>query len=154
MKIARLIWIVVMLFSGLAVGRTQEIKFSAFPIEKLKVSDITWRGPFGYVKNETNRLFVPLTQGLVLTPQSTNFVSLIASWLAKHTNAEAIVIFPWDGVLDSKMKSVWIDDGEDSLNVYLVRMGGCPAFTMLLNPGDKTPLTQKKYLKAKNFRRA
>ena len=143
------------LLSLLVVGcvsnhtQAQRVQFAAYPAETVKVSDITWRAPFfGYRKGDTNHLYVPLTQGLVLTPHSTNFESLILSWLAKHTNAEAIVVYTWEAFMkdpDPKVKSVWMVDGEDCLNIYLVQMGGCPAYTMLLNQGDKTPVTRNQY---------
>jgi hypothetical protein len=128
---------------------TSQIQFSACPPEKLTVSSICWKEPFGYRKEDTNCIYLLMTQGIFLTPQTTNFTTLIHSWLVTHTNADATVIYTMAPVYvnnpDSKTKSIWITDGNDCLNVYLVRNGSCPAFTMLLNPGDKTPLTQNQY---------
>ena len=75
--------------------------------------------------------------------------ALIKTWLLEHLNADAILVYTIDGMMtaipDSKMKSVWIVDGADNLNIHLVRLGSCPAGTMLLNGGDKTPLTREDY---------
>jgi len=40
---------------------------------------------------------------------------------------------------------VWIIDGDENLNIHLVRMGGCSADTMFLNKGDKAHVTKEKY---------
>src|ERR1044072_9946216 len=154
MKIHRSIFgIVALLLLGLNVtaslAQGQEIQFSALPAEKVKTSIITWKMHFGSRKGEPNNVYILMTQGGFRAPTSKDFETLIKSWLEKHPNADAIVVYTLEGMMvnipDSKMKAVWVVDGNDNLNVHLVRMGGCPAGTMLLNRGDKTPLTREEY---------
>jgi hypothetical protein len=104
---------------------------------------------FGSRKEEPNNLYILMTQGGFRAPTSENFESLMKSWLAEHPKAIATVVFTLDGMMtaipDSKMKAVWVTEGDANLNLYLVRMGGCPAGTMLLNAGDKTALSREEY---------
>jgi hypothetical protein len=132
-----------------AFSQDQEIKFSALASETAKASSITWRQHFGYRKEEPHNTYILMTQGGFRAPTSTNLESLIRSWLREHPNADLILVYTIEPMMttipDSKMKSVWVVDGEDNLNIHLVRMGGCPAGTMLLNGGDKTPVTREDY---------
>ena len=132
-----------------SLAQNKEIQFSAFPSEKIKASEISWKGHFGGRKTEPSNIYILMTQGGFLAPTSKNFEGLIKSWLAEHFNAQTKVVYVLDGMLadvpDSKMKAVWIVDGDANLNIHLVRQGGCPAGTMLLNPEDKTSLTREEY---------
>ncbi len=132
-----------------SLAQNKEIQFSAFASEKIKASDISWKGHFGGRKIEPNNVYILMTQGGFLAPTSKNFEDLIKSWLTEHPNAQTKVVYVLDGMLadvpDSKMKAVWVMDGDANLNIHLVRMGGCPAGTMLLNPEDKTSLTREEY---------
>jgi hypothetical protein len=134
---------------GVSLAQDQETQFSARPAEKYKVSSIQWMGHFGGRKEEPKNIYILMSQGGFLAPTSENYESLIKVWLAEHPNADAIVVYTQDGMMvdipDSKMKWVWVVDGDENLNVHLVRMGGCPAGTMLLNKGDKTPVTREEY---------
>jgi hypothetical protein len=154
MKIHRLVFgFAFSIILGLTVivssAQNQEIQFSAYPSEKIKASSITWSEHFGGRKEEPNNVYILVTQGGFRAPTSKNFENLIKSWLVEHPKADAIVVYTLEGMMadipDSKMKAVWIVDGDDNLNIHLVRMGGCPAGTMLLNGGDKTPLTREEY---------
>ncbi|HEX8566699.1 MAG TPA: hypothetical protein VF648_13735 [Pyrinomonadaceae bacterium] len=141
------------IFFGLTItvslAQKKEIQFSAFKSEKIKASNISWEGHFGGRKGEPNNLYTLMTQGGFLAPTSKNYEALIKSWLDEHPNAQTTVVYVLEGMLtdvpDSKMKAVWITDGDANLNIHLVRIGGCPAGTMLLNPEDKTSLTQEEY---------
>lgn len=152
MKLSRSIFtfLLILVLSAIAtLAQNNGIKFSAYASEKVKASSITWRVHFGGRKEEPNSLYTLMTQGGFRAPTSKEFENSIQSWLARHPQAEAVLVYTIEGALtsisDSKMKAVWIVDGDDNLNINLVRMGGCPAGTMLLNEGDKTPLTRKKY---------
>ena len=132
-----------------SLAQDKEMQFSAFPPEKIKASEISWKGHFGSRKTEPDNLYILMTQGGFRAPTSKNFEDLIESWLGEHPKAQTTVVYVLEGmrtdVPDSKMKAVWIVDGEANLNIHLVRMGGCPAGTMLLNPEDKTSLTREEY---------
>jgi hypothetical protein len=154
MKIKTLILLTsLLIFFGLtttqSLAQTKEIQFSAFKSEKIKASNISWEGHFGGRKEEPNNIYILMAQGGFLAPTSKNYEALIKSWLAEHPNAQARVIYILEGMLtnvpDSIMKAVLVTDGDANLNIHLVRMGGCPAGTMMLNPEDKTSLTREEY---------
>lgn len=153
MKIKVLFLISILTIIGLmapaSLAQNKEIQFSAFSPEKAKASEISWKGHFGGRKEEPNNLYTFMTQGGFLAPTSKNFENLIKTWLTEHPKAETKVVYVLESMLadvpDSKMKAVWVVDGDASLNIHLIRMGGCPAGTMLLNPEDKTSLTREEY---------
>lgn len=132
-----------------ATSQEKQIQFSSLPLEKHSVSEIVWKGHFGGREAEPHSIYCLMTQGGFLAPTSRDYEDLIKTWLAEHTKAEVRVVYVLSPALtdfpDSKMKSVWVVDGDALLNLYLVRRGGCPAGTMLLNRGDKTSLTQAEY---------
>lgn len=134
---------------GIAMAQDPEIQFSGLPSERYRVSEIMWKGHFGGRKEEPHNIYCLMTQGALRAPTSDDYEKLIETWLGQHPNAEARVVYVLSPSLtdfpDSKMKSVWVVDGEDILNIYLVRKGGCPAGTMLLNRGDKTSLAREEY---------
>jgi hypothetical protein len=141
--------IFILVSSGISPGQDRGIQFSVGLVEKIKASDLTWNGHFGGRKEEPHNIYILMSQGGFRAPTSANYESLIENWMAQHTNAEAIVVYTLDGARtnypDSKMKWVWVVDGEDNLNIHLVRQGGCPAWTMLLNDGDKAYVSQDEY---------
>ena len=154
MKIYRFIIVTMLLMvfllgPGAAVAQEQEIQFSARPAEKYKASSITWKGHFGGRKEEPYNIYCLMSRGGFLAPTSKDYEDLIKAWLAKHPGADAIVVYTLDGALtispDSKSKWVWVVDGDDNLNIHLVRSGGCEAWTMLLAKGDKAHVTRKEY---------
>ncbi|CAN5592774.1 hypothetical protein BH20ACI4_BH20ACI4_22520 [soil metagenome] len=130
-------------------AQNQKIEFSALPTEKVKASSITWKSHFGGRKEEPENMYTLMTQGGFRAPTSDNFENLIQTWLAKHSKAETVLVYEMEGMMsnnpNSKMKAVWVVEGEENLNIYLVRNGGCPGGTMVLNVGDKTPLTKEEY---------
>lgn len=125
------------------------IKFSAFPVEKIKVTEMTWQGHFGGTEKQPQNMFILMIQGGFRAPTSKDHEKLIKDWLAAHPQAEAIVVYVMEGMTaaspDSKMKAVWIIDGTENLNLYLVGKGDCPGGTMLLQKGDETSLTREEY---------
>lgn len=153
MKIKSSIFFASLLIVGLNIvqvfAQTQKIEFAASPSQRVKASSISWKGHFGGRNEDPENMYILMTQGGFRAPTSDNFEKLIKSWLDKHTKADAIVVYEMEGLMsnnpNSKMKAVWLVEGEDNLNVYLVRNGGCPGGTMVLNAGDKTPLTKEEY---------
>lgn len=55
-----------------SLAQSKEIQFSAFPSEKIKASDISWKGHFGKRKSEPNNLYILMTQAVfVRRPRKT-----------------------------------------------------------------------------------
>ena len=90
-----------------------------------------------------------MAQGGFLAPTSDDFEILMLSWLREHPDAEALVFYKMSPVFralpDSVLKCVWVVSGKENLNLFLVRKGALPASTQLLNPGDKTSVSQLSY---------
>jgi hypothetical protein len=131
------------------VAQDHGIKFSSKPAESFKVSNLSWSGSFGGRKEEPKTVYCLMTQGFFRAPTSDSYEKLIADWLTQHPNANVTVVYTLPDMMsdspDSKLISVWIVDNEDSLNVFLVRKGACPAGTMVLNDGDKAQVNQQDY---------
>lgn len=136
-------------YTKIAFVQNQDIKFSNKSSEVMNASSISWKGHFGGRETEPKSVYCLMTQGEFLAPTSKNHEKLISDWLAKHPEAKAIVVYILTGVIrdhpESKLKSVWVVDGQENLNLYLVRQGSCPAGTMVLNPGDSAQVSQKEY---------
>lgn len=130
-------------------NRSGEIHFLAYPLEKVAASSINWKQHFGSRKVEPHNIYSLMTQGGFLSPTADKIQESIDSWLQKHPKAEAIIVYKLQPVMadmpDSTMKCVWVVAGNDNLNVYLVSIGALPAATLLLNPGDDTPISRQEY---------
>lgn len=135
------------LTAGGVFAQESGIQFSARPTEKYKVSGFIWGKGIGGRKGEPKTMYTVMSQGGFLASKSNNFEDLIKAWLAEHPNANVIVVYTLDGATkqSTKIKWVWIIDGNENLNIHLVRMGGCSADTMFLNKGDKTHVTKGEY---------
>jgi hypothetical protein len=135
--------------AGAVIAQDQDIQFSSRPAEKHKSSSFIWKGHFGGRKEEPYNIYILMAQGGFRAPTSTDYEDLIKAWIAKHPNADVIVVYTLDGALtrfpDSKSKWAWVVDGDDNLNIQLVRSGGCEAWTMFLAKGDKAHVTRKEY---------
>ena len=145
-----LILLLLMMSFGFTVsGQTDSIKFASGKSEKFAASSITWVGHLGSRKEEPYNMYSLMAQGGFRSPTSSNLKDLVRNWLKKHPKAKSVLVYSLEGILTaepkSKMKAVWLVDGNENLNLYLVRNGACPAGTMVLNPGDETPLAKKDY---------
>jgi hypothetical protein len=135
--------------AGVAIAQDQGIQFSSRLAEKRKASSITWKGNLGFRKKEPRAMYDLMSRGGFRAPTSEDYEDLINAWLAKHPGADVIVVYTsgrlWTKFAFSKRKWVWAVDGDDNLNIHLVRWGGCEAWTMLLEKGDKAHVTRKEY---------
>ena len=143
------IFVVVAITTARGQDKTSEIKFSAFPPDKVSASSITWKLHFGSRREEPHNMYILMAQGGFRAPTSDDFEILMRSWLKEHSDAEAFVFYKLSPALtdfpDSVMKCVWVVSGNENLNLYLVRKGALPAGTQLLNPGDETSVSQPSY---------
>jgi len=129
-------------------AQSDSIRFSVGQKERMSAASILWNGHFGGRKEEPHNVYELMTQGGFRAPTSKNFDGLIRAWLEKHPKAEAILVYsiPFSTANpDAMFKSIWIIDGPENLNIFLVRNGGCPAGTMVLNAGDETPVSKEEY---------
>jgi hypothetical protein len=134
--------------AGAAIAQDQDIQFSSRPPEKHKALSITWDENLGGRKEEPYNLYDLMSRGGFLAPKSENYKELIEAWLANHPGADAVVVYTsslFKQFPDSRRKWVWVVDGDDNMNIHLVRSGGCEVWTMLLAKGDKAHVTRKEY---------
>jgi hypothetical protein len=99
---------------------------TAAAADEFPASDIEWRGHFGKAKGRAETLTL-LGSGTLRTPLGPDLDKEVGRWLAAHPEARARILgrsaaFAW----------VWVRDGDDSLNVHLVRTGQCVAGTMAM----------------------
>jgi hypothetical protein len=103
--------------------------------EFLKISDFEFESIFGTTSKFPEINYCLLGTGFFRAPRSDNSDSLITDWIKKHPNAIVIPISSFGPVEisypESKMVYCWVIDGQDSLNVYLIRNGAFPGGTMM-----------------------
>lgn len=131
-----------------ATPQSNGIHFSTGKSERVAAASISWKDIFGSRKEEPQNTYLLMTQGGFRAPTSKNLDDLIKTWMEKHPKAEAVLVHSMEGSSafpGSKIKAVWVIDGRENLNLYLVRNGACPAGTMVLNEGDETPLSKEEY---------
>lgn len=154
MTVRRSIRFLLPLFAALIVslaveGQRKTVKFAAAGQERFPATEITWQKIFGSRKAEPSNVYTVMTQGSILAPTSMDIEKLFREWLDVHPKAEAVLVYSLQPITTddpkSKMKSVWVVDGDENLNLYLVSKGACAAGTMVLEPGDETPLSKDKY---------
>ena len=70
-------------------------------------------------------------------------------WLAEHPNAIVLPIYSSPMFLDNPPGTLqvyaWVVDGDNNLNLHLVKMGACPADMMKLESGDKPVIDEATY---------
>lgn len=101
----------------------------------LKVADVTFNSIFGMTRTEPKSTYCLLGSGFFRTPRSNNSDSLITAWIKSHPNAIIIPVTSFGPVEtndpESKMIYCWIMDGDEILNIYLIRNGCFPGGTMI-----------------------
>ena len=119
-------------------------------LERVKPSSVAWTwddGVYHSKDQEPHTVYLLMNTGGVGELQlSKNFTELIKSWMFEHPDAEAIVTNTINGVTSRQgwtFKPVLVRDGEQMLNVYLVRKGACRANTMALSANRGTPLSSE-----------
>ena len=146
MKNRGLFWLVLLVLliplivsTALSRGRS----WSAFPCVKVKASTIEWKErPSWWDANipvfsgyRKPNLFYSLT--LIEVPSSKCIVETTKAWLRQHPDAEAVQVLDADGAGGY----VWVVDGEDNLNIHLVRMGCYDYEFMVVQEGYRTCLS-------------
>ncbi|MGE5529038.1 MAG: hypothetical protein ACM3X6_07845 [Patescibacteria group bacterium] len=100
----------------------------------LLASDINWESQFGSIKDKPSIIYCLMGMGFFRAPTSKEIDEVIHEWLAEHPEAYLVPISIMQPLLnndpDSKLIYVWVVDGDDNLNIHLVRMGCCSASAM------------------------
>ncbi len=100
----------------------------------LLASKIHWEGIFGSLKKDPSTTYCLMGVGFFRAPVSEDINKVINEWMENHPKAYLVpisILQPFKiNNPKSKQVYVWVVDGENNLNLYLVRMGCCPAGTM------------------------
>jgi hypothetical protein len=111
-------------------------------------SRIKWDDIFGSSAADTNSAFSLMAHG-AFRAESTNVQNVVGVWLKDHPNAVVISILTYTPLVarfpSSRLACVWVVDGNDNVNVELVRRGCFAPETQLLNPDEKPEVSQKDY---------
>ncbi len=99
-------------------------------VESIPASQITWKVFFGTVGDNKKRIYSLLAQRMISIPGLSgqrvpaDLEPFIQSWLAAHPKAKVVPIEAYPFFSKSAaMIYVWIVDGNDNLNIDLVREG-------------------------------
>ena len=118
-----------------AVSADQAVKppTSTGPVSGLH---IRWDGIMGEDKRTPNEVYCLMGSGFVMAPTSRGINKLISHWLAKHPHVTSVRVATSGPLMIDQPNSVqtyvWVADGRNTLNEYLVRRGACPGGTMLV----------------------
>jgi hypothetical protein len=105
------------------------------------LSEFKFNGLYGQYRDDTTTIFSLICNDW--KNKTYNADSLINHWLLTHPDATYRPVCSFSYYRDAKRKTFtygWIVSGEDNtntLNLYLVRHGACPANTMLWAPARK-----------------
>lgn len=117
--------------------------------EGIPASSIQWQGVFGSQQEDPSTAYI-LMASFFLAETSSDIDQVIADWLAAHPNARAVPVSVfeaeeyaanpkiesfWDFFGNAQEKAVyfvyvWVLDGDECLNLYIVRKGCCAGGTM------------------------
>lgn len=107
-------------------------------VKPIPASRITWQDLDGLDGNDKTRAYSLCARGCMALPglggdqYPVSLGETIASWLAAHPNARAIPIEAYPFFSNSVARVyVWIVDGEENLNIHLVREGYFRASSLL-----------------------
>jgi hypothetical protein len=107
------------------------------PVASIPATSIRWDGPLGGRAGEPNNLYLLMASGAFREPTSPEFDSLVTAWSVAHPKAQAVIMSNIRGAVNdtaAMVRTVFVFDGESSLNLYLVRAGACSAGTMVPPP--------------------
>jgi hypothetical protein len=108
--------------------------------DTLPASKMTWKEHFGTSVAETNTLFSLMAHGY-FRAETTNVQEVVDRWLSDHPKATVKTVSTFGPYLaarpNSRFAYVWVVQGNDNLNVELVRRGCVALETQLLNPDEK-----------------
>jgi hypothetical protein len=122
------------LITLIIITQFQILCFGQNETNKLKLTDFKFNSIFGTQKTDSSTIFCLLGQGYFRTPRSNNSDSIMNNWYTNHENAQIIpvssMVFKNADNPDSKMIYCWMVDGNDTLNVFLIKQGCFPGGTM------------------------
>jgi hypothetical protein len=107
-------------------------------------SQVTWQAHFGTSRADTQRVYTLMAYGYFRAP--TNNVSrVVQTWIKEHPEAVVIPVMTPKSTSSPHLSYIWVTQGNDSLNLELVRQGCFAAETQLLKLEDKPEVSPQEY---------
>jgi hypothetical protein len=117
-----LVTLLVFALSSSLTVRAQE----SFPANEIKFKEI-----IGSRNGDKSAAYILLGTGFFRVMSSDNVGLIIDHWLASHPNAQATPISATPAGIFGQLIYVLIEDGEDCLNISLIREGAFPGGVMI-----------------------
>ena len=118
---------------------------------QLQASELQWEAHFGTLREGRPELHCLLSTNAFRAHTSAEFEDLITLWLDTHPDAAVVpgaLVGRWqEDDPESRWYYSWVIDGDASLNLHLVRAGGCKAATMLATSTDNLLVPDQAYAK-------
>ena len=124
--------------------------------ERFPVTELVFNRIFATRAADQDNVYCPLAGGFLLGMTSPDAEALMSNWLATHRGASVRAAGrmqfsrPKAGRPTGYSVSVWIDDGAESLNVFLIRKGAYPGGVMIdaverfsRSPSETSPAEEK-----------
>ena len=109
--------------------------FGTRSLEKVNDSTSTWHEQFGVAPSNGDTIFCLLGKGFFRAERSDSIDHLISGWIKSHPYALVLPIAISGPVMIDEPRSrqvyCWLVDGEENLNLAIVRQGGYPGATMV-----------------------
>ena len=90
-----------------------------------------------------------MAHGWLLGTKSKNVQTVMGAWLKDHPKAAVVSVFSsgpmWTKNPSSKLAFVWVAQGNDNLNIELVRQGCISPETQVLGPDEKPEVSREDY---------
>jgi hypothetical protein len=117
--------------------------------EPISASSVKWTGVFGGSEAAPRSAFCLMARGFFQMPTSPEMPGLIETWIRAHPKAVVITVATSGPITDkdpdSKLSFVWIVDGEENLNLALVRDGCFAPQTQTIGKNHKLEVSQADY---------
>lgn len=114
---------------------------SAQSTEIIKASGIFWFGFEGYSQSDANSMYMLMGSGFFAAERDPSAEQLTNGWIKDHPNATVTIVNEISEDNDPNqteagkpiraMRYSWVQDGNDCLNIFLVRNGCCPGGVMI-----------------------
>lgn len=98
--------------------------------QEFPFNELSFKGPFG-TRVGSSGVYCLLGNGFIRTIHSDEGATIVSEWQRQHPNARSIPVSVMDESSKAPMVYVWAVDGEDNLNLLLIKKGVFPASVML-----------------------
>jgi hypothetical protein len=103
---------------------------TCFGQEEFAFSEIKFQGMIGTRAGEAT-VYCLLGNGFFRTIRSNDGDTIVAEWRSAHPNARAVPVSIMEFMRKTSMVYIWAVDGDDNLNLQLIRNGAFPGSVML-----------------------